>query len=92
MLASKLGKVQSLELPHNKGRATPPQEDTMSSRIPVGARIKDSTGRWATVLEVTDNVLTVDKPWQYVHTDNVQAIRYPVQFHGETRYVSIPED
>lgn len=56
-----------------------------------GCRIKDSLGRWATVTDHKDNVLTVDKFWKYVHTDNVQVIRYPVKFHGETRYVSIPD-
>ena len=47
----------------------------MDRKITKGDQIKDSTGRWATVLEVKDNVLTVDKFWKFVHIDNVQAVR-----------------
>ena len=46
-----------------------------SKQITKGDEIKDSTGRWATVLEVRDEVLVVNKFWGFVHTDNVQEIR-----------------
>ena len=43
--------------------------------LKTGQRIKDATGRWATVIEQVDNVITVDKFWKFVHIDNVIEIR-----------------
>lgn len=47
----------------------------MNKQISKGDKIKDSTGRWARVVEVRDNTLIVDKFWKFVHIDNVQAVK-----------------
>ena len=47
----------------------------MDGKITKGDQIKDSVGRWATVLAVKGNTLIVDRFWRFVHIDNVQAVR-----------------
>lgn len=45
------------------------------NQITKGSKVKDALGRWATVLDIRDNVLIVDKFWRFVHIDNVIEVR-----------------
>ena len=45
------------------------------TKITKGTEIRDGLGRWATVLDRRDNVLVVDKFWNFVHIDNLTAAR-----------------
>ena len=45
------------------------------TKITKGTEIRDGLGRWATVLERRDNVLVVDKFWNFIHIDNITAAR-----------------